>query len=83
MEKIARAVHHAHEQGVLHRDLKPSNVLLDAHDEPHVTDFGLAKRLTDSALETRHSELTLSGQVLGTPSFMALFLPSLSSQPSY
>lgn len=71
VEKIARAVHYAHEQGVLHRDLKPSNVLLDTHDEPHVTDFGLAKRLSNTELETRHAELTLSGQVLGTPSFMS------------
>ena len=64
VEKIARAVHYAHERGVLHRDLKSSNVLLDANDEPHVTDFGLAKRLDSD------TDLTLSGQVLGTPSFM-------------
>ncbi len=60
---IAEAIHFAHERGILHRDLKPSNVLLDAHDQPRVTDFGLAKRLTDS-------QLTLTGQVLGSPSYM-------------
>jgi serine/threonine protein kinase/WD40 repeat protein len=65
MKKIAEAVHFAHEHGVLHRDLKPSNVLVDLNDEPHVTDFGLAKRLDVD------SELTLSGQVIGSPSYMA------------
>lgn len=62
---ICRAIHFAHERGVLHRDLKPSNILIDEEGRPHVSDFGLAKRVeTDS-------NLTLSGAVLGTPSYMA------------
>ena len=62
---IAEAVHYAHQHGVLHRDLKPSNVLIDASDQPRITDFGLAKRLTVD------SDMTLTGQVLGSPNFMA------------
>jgi WD40 repeat protein/tRNA A-37 threonylcarbamoyl transferase component Bud32 len=62
---IAEAVHYAHQHGILHRDLKPSNVLIDASDQPRITDFGLAKRLTGD------SELTLTGQVLGSPNYLS------------
>ena len=65
LAQVARAIHHAHQHGVLHRDLKPSNILLDAHGLPYVTDFGLARRLDDD------SGLTVSEAVLGTPCYMA------------
>ena len=64
LKTIAEAVHYAHERGILHRDLKPSNMLIDANDQPRVTDFGLAKRLDGD------SSLTLSGHMLGSPSYM-------------
>lgn len=65
MIKVARAVHHAHERGILHRDLKPSNILLDDQLEPFISDFGLAKRYGEN------NDLTLTGAVMGTPSFMS------------
>jgi tRNA A-37 threonylcarbamoyl transferase component Bud32 len=61
---IAEAIHFAHQRGTLHRDLKPQNVLIDAADQPRITDFGLAKIMKDD------SQLTQSGVVMGSPSYM-------------
>ncbi|MCA9036335.1 MAG: serine/threonine protein kinase, partial [Planctomycetaceae bacterium] len=61
---IAEAVQYAHERGIIHRDLKPSNILLESDQRPKVADFGLAKQLESS------SDLTASGDVLGTPGYM-------------
>lgn len=61
--KIAHAVHHAHQRGVLHRDLKPGNILLDETGEPHLIDFGLAKCLEQD------SGMTQTGAFLGTPAY--------------
>jgi peroxiredoxin/tetratricopeptide (TPR) repeat protein/tRNA A-37 threonylcarbamoyl transferase component Bud32 len=63
---VAKAVHFAHQRGILHRDLKPSNILLDKDDQPHVADFGLAKHLGGG-----DGASTLSGAVVGTPGYMA------------
>jgi serine/threonine-protein kinase len=63
--QVARAVHHLHVNGVIHRDLKPSNILLDEKGQPFVTDFGLVKLITGD------SQMTTTGVVLGTPSYMA------------
>jgi hypothetical protein len=65
IEQVARAIHHAHENGVVHRDLKPANVMIDAQGQPHVTDFGLARTVDNE------SGVTMAGRTVGTPSFMS------------
>jgi serine/threonine protein kinase len=65
VETLARAVHAAHERGIVHRDLKPANIMLTADGTPKITDFGLAKLIDDD------SGFTHTGEILGTPSYMA------------
>ena len=62
--ELAEALHYAHENGVIHRDVKSQNVMLDKQGQPHLMDFGLAKR------EASEIAITIEGQVLGTPAYM-------------
>jgi WD40 repeat protein len=84
LQTIAKAIHYAHQRGILHRDLKPSNILLDEQDQPRITDFGLAKRVeqprdagepaapgTENQPQPTFGDLTLTGQVLGSPNYMS------------
>src|SRR5262249_2433278 len=65
VQRIAEAVAYAHAHGIIHRDLKPGNILLDRDGNPRVSDFGLAKKVAGE------SHVTLAGQILGTPAYMA------------
>lgn len=80
IDQIARAVAYAHACGVLHRDLKPANILIDESDCPRITDFGLAKQLTASGHLSGSPPLTLTGQALGSPHYMAPELASAQNE---
>jgi len=62
---VAEALHHAHQAGVVHRDLKPSNIMIDESGQPHIMDFGLAKR------EVGEITMTADGAILGTAAYMS------------
>ncbi|MDF1667622.1 MAG: serine/threonine-protein kinase, partial [Planctomycetota bacterium] len=65
LEPLVNALDHMHGKGIIHRDLKPANILIRDHDgAPLITDFGLAK-------ETNLETLTQTGEILGTPNYMA------------
>src|SRR5262245_59610727 len=64
MITISETMQFAHESGVVHRDLKPANVLLDKRQRPLITDFGLAKQVSNT------SQMTMAGSIVGTPSYM-------------
>jgi tetratricopeptide (TPR) repeat protein/tRNA A-37 threonylcarbamoyl transferase component Bud32 len=70
---LARALQHAHENGIIHRDMKPGNVMMDLEGSPYIMDFGLAKR-------TSEVTVTVEGQTLGTPAYMS---PEQASGHSY
>lgn len=67
MLQVARAIHFAHEQGILHRDLKPGNILVDGQGHPYVADFGLAKFMQQEA----KADMTMAGYALGTAAYMS------------
>jgi eukaryotic-like serine/threonine-protein kinase len=65
-ERIARALHAAHEAGVIHRDIKPGNLMVTPQGEPVVLDFGASRDERSGS-----SDLTLTGEVYGTPAYMS------------
>ena len=67
LRDVALAIHHAHQHGVIHRDLKPANILVDARNQPHVTDFGLARGLKRNT----ENSITAADRVVGTPHYMS------------
>ena len=65
VEELAESLGYAHENNIVHRDIKPSNILIDSEGHPHLTDFGLAKRLRAD------KTMTMEGNVMGTPAYMS------------
>jgi tetratricopeptide (TPR) repeat protein/tRNA A-37 threonylcarbamoyl transferase component Bud32 len=70
MVLVCDAIHYAHQRGIIHRDLKPANVMVDEDNQPHVMDFGIAKRL-DAQDDSKTGPMTQEGEIMGTPHYMA------------
>ncbi|MGE0707885.1 MAG: protein kinase, partial [Planctomycetota bacterium] len=68
--KICEGVAHAHARGVIHRDLKPDNIIVDAQEDPHILDFGIAKRMSSPEAEPEAADLTTEGDIMGTLRYM-------------
>ena len=71
VQHVAQAIQHAHEHGVLHRDLKPSNILMDMDGSPRITDFGIARIIGTDTATNQNTQLTRTGQSLGSPGYAA------------
>jgi predicted Ser/Thr protein kinase len=71
MATVCDAVGYAHARGIIHRDLKPENIMIDGKGEPHILDFGLAKRMDGAGGGPSWTNATLSGAVIGTPHYMS------------
>jgi serine/threonine protein kinase len=69
--QLAKALDYAHQKSILHRDIKPSNIILSEIGNPVIMDFGLAKVLQNETSHIKHTQLTQSGMVMGSPSYMA------------
>jgi len=81
MEKVARALAYAHARGVLHGDIKPANILVDYQNEPHLTDFGLARQWEETAASVEGAEIA-DATAPGTPQFLAPELLQGASPPA-
>lgn len=71
VSQVCDAIHYAHQRKIIHRDIKPANVIVDEQGRTKVADFGLAKLLETDSRPEHQPDLTITGQIMGTPAYMA------------